>query len=331
MNKLNGKKILFIGSGFYFYDKSIVKEIESYGASVKYTVEFTVSNSLKLKRILSKGVYEKNAITNRENELLDLYKEELLDYVFVIRAQYLSPDFFDKFKKNQKNAIFILYLWDSISTTRDFFIKEKYFDKILSFDRTDSLKYPYIKFRPLFYLNEFYNDQLINKEDVVNDIYFLGRLYGDRISIIRKIKKECELKGLKSELILFAALEGDLIHSLRRYLVKKADFNIVTFKTLSLSENLNKMQKSISILDIELNYQSGLTLRTIESIGANRKLITTNKDIVNYDFYDPSRIFVIDRKTPDIPVDFIRVPMNPYNKIVLEKYGINGWIRDIFN
>lgn len=331
MNKLKGKKILFIGSGFYFYDNSIVRELENLDASVEYVVEFKVTNGLKIKRVISKGGYEKDAITKRENELLDLYKDELVDYVFVIRGHYLSPDFYDKLRKIQKKAVFILYLWDSISTTRDFFIKRKFFDKILSFDRSDSLKYPYLIFRPLFYLNEFYNEVPITKDEILYDIYFLGRLYGDRVSIIRKIKKECEKNGLRSKLILFAAIGGDLIHSLRDYSVKYEDFNLIRFKTLTLSENINKIRKSISILDIELGYQSGLTIRTIESIGSNRKLITTNKDIINYDFYDSSRIFVMSRTQPMIPVDFISEPMKIYEKSIIDKYSIPGWINDVFN
>jgi hypothetical protein len=330
VNILSCKKVLFIGSGFYFYDKSIVEEIENFGATVKYTIEFAVSINLKVKRVLSNGRYEKTAIAKRENELLDLYKGELFDFVFVIRAQHLSSSFYNRLKKNQKNAKFILYLWDSVSTTKDFNEKEIYFDRILSFDRIDTLKYPSIHFRPLFYLKEFYNERFINKKEVVYDIYFLGRLYGDRISIIRKIKKECENKSLSSELILFAELGGDLIHSLFNHSVKKEDFNLIRFKTITLSENIEKIQKSIALLDIELTYQSGLTIRTIESVGSNRKLITTNKDIVNYDFYDSNRIFLLNREQPVIPIDFINEPMKTYDKNILEKYSLKGWIKDIF-
>ncbi len=329
MKDLKGKKILFIGSGFYYYDKAIIKELENFGATIRYVIEFTESYSLKLKKKISSSYYDQS-VSKRENELLNLFNKETFDFIFVIRAQYLSPRFFEKLSGSQKNAKFILYLWDSVSTTRDFDKKEKYFDKILSFDREDSLKYQRISFRPLFYLKEYYNEHCLNRSDSKRDLYFLGRLYGDRISVLRKIWKECITKGLKSKMVLYAPLNGDTIRSFLRYFIRKNDFRIISFKQLPLVENIREMQSSISILDVELVYQSGLTIRTIETIGSNRKLITTNKDIIHYDFYDPGRILIIDRARPVIPAGFISEPMKPYEKEILDKYSITGWAKEIF-
>ena len=44
------------------------------------------------------------------------------------------------------------------------------------------------------------------------------------------------------------------------------------------------------VVDVENPGQHGLTMRSIEIIGLKRKFITTNPDIVNYDFYNSNNM-----------------------------------------
>ena len=60
------------------------------------------------------------------------------------------------------------------------------------------------------------------------------------------------------------------------------------------------------ILDIAHPHQKRLSFRPYEAMGLRKKLITTNKDIANYDFYNPNNIFIIDDVyNIHIPTDFI--------------------------
>ncbi len=56
--------------------------------------------------------------------------------------------------------------------------------------------------------------------------------------------------------------------------MKKTDF---IYKQLSITEMSEITDKSNIIVDLELSTQSGLTMRTIETHGMHKKLITTNK------------------------------------------------------
>ena len=82
-------------------------------------------------------------------------------------------------------------------------------------------------------------------------------------------------------------------------------------------------------MDINRIGQIGLTFRVFESLGLDKKLITTNSDIKNYDFYNPNNILIIDERNPVISADFFK---NEYEKIpdsILHQYTIDGWCENV--
>ena len=60
------------------------------------------------------------------------------------------------------------------------------------------------------------------------------------------------------------------------------------------------------------------------------KLITTNKDIKNYDFYNPNNIFVWDENTKEIPDSFFELQYQELPKEIFEKYSLKTWIKTVF-
>lgn len=85
------------------------------------------------------------------------------------------------------------------------------------------------------------------------------------------------------------------------------------------------------IIDINHPYQTGLTMRTIEMVGLKRKLMTTNANITEYDFYRPENQIVLDRKNlklniENINSDYIDIPEEVY-----QKYSLEYWVREIFS
>lgn len=74
----------------------------------------------------------------------------------------------------------------------------------------------------------------------------------------------------------------------------------------------------------------GLTMRTFETLGASKKLVTTNAQVRDYDFFDPSNILVIDRKLPPrIPDSFLETAYVPARADIYAKYSLQGWIKDV--
>jgi hypothetical protein len=59
--------------------------------------------------------------------------------------------------------------------------------------------------------------------------------------------------------------------------------------------------------------------------------VTTNKSIVDEDFYNSKNIHILDREgLLEIPVDFFDVPFQAVSEDIYYKYSISGWIDEIF-
>ena len=70
-------------------------------------------------------------------------------------------------------------------------------------------------------------------------------------------------------------------------------------------------------------------MRSIEIIGLRRKFITTNRDIVNYDFYNPNNILVLDRKNSIVDMSFFDKPYEMLPDEIYEKYSLRNWILEV--
>jgi hypothetical protein len=72
-------------------------------------------------------------------------------------------------------------------------------------------------------------------------------------------------------------------------------------------------------------------MRTIETLGAKKKLITTNADVINYDFFRPENVLVVDRYNPVISKEFIDEPWKEIPEDIYKKYSISSWLNTIFS
>jgi hypothetical protein len=91
------------------------------------------------------------------------------------------------------------------------------------------------------------------------------------------------------------------------------------------------VNRSAAILDIEHPKQRGLTMRTIETLISGKKLITTNKSIINSNLYDTSRVYVISRDNPQLPNNFINSKFLPIPESLKYYYSCEGWISELMH
>jgi len=326
MGSISGKSILFFSPRFFAYEKEIKIALEKLGANVIWADDrpsnsFITKLLIRLNKNLLKGITEKYY-----NQVLNSLKENYFDYILFISPESLTRVSLKRIKDKFKSSKFIFYMWDSFENKQSIELLDL-FDSILTFDSKDAENYN-LKLRPLFYI-ETYKEKKEN--EIIYDLLFIGTAHSDRYKFIEKFIKP-SFTGMNIKLYFF--LSSKKLFWLKKFLNK--DFRLVryrevSFKSLSHKDNSNFMNESKVILDINHPKQVGLTMRTIETLGVQKKLITTNKNILNYDFYNKDNILVIDRNNPQIDMDFVKKPFNPSNDAILNKYSINGWIDDVFN
>jgi len=100
----------------------------------------------------------------------------------------------------------------------------------------------------------------------------------------------------------------------------------VNYHSLDKKETLAYIGDSAVLVDIHHPGQTGLTMRTIECVGARRKMITTNQDVVNYDFYRPQNILVVDRLAPVVPPGFMEAPYVMLPDALYRQYSLRSWL-----
>jgi len=331
MSAVENKKIMFISPEYFGIDKIIMQILGEQGAMITWIDERSVKSSFgrALNSISPKLFFYHQSNNYYKHALSDL--PDNYDMVFVIKGEMITRETIMLLRKKNPNAQLVLYLYDPIVYVKGILEKTKLYDRVISFEPNDCKKYGF-EFRPLFCdIKNPHSTSTIQPEKHY-DICFYGTMYGDRFQIVYQIKKYCESHGLS--FYSFCFLRGKFMawyYWLRNSAFRKLGLRSVSFESKSTDEIGKIIASADIILDANDILQKGLTLRTLETLVSGKKMITTNKDIVNYDFYNPNNICVVDREKIDIPLSFIESKYEPVDKEILERYTASGWIKDVFS
>jgi hypothetical protein len=331
MIDLKGKKILLFAPKWLGYEKEIYTKLENLGASVMYFDErpgntFLTKALIRLnKRIIANRTY------NYYKNILKLTNLVQYDYILIVNIEAMTSSVLMELRKQQPMAKFILYMWDSILNKKNTVELLKYFDRTFSFEKKDCLKINLLQFLPLFYSDNYKQNGTQLTKKTKYDFCFIGTIHSDRYTILKKLQQK-QLKDAAWFLYMF--FPSPLLFLRKKIIDSKfrsAKIKEFHFTPINQIRTRDYIFESKIIVDIQHPNQEGLTMRTIEAIGAQKKLITTNPNIVNYDFYDSNNIFILDRENPEISDEFISsqyvsLPIHIYNK-----YSIDSWILSIFS
>ena len=219
-------------------------------------------------------------------------------------------------------------MWDSFKNKNSLNTIEL-FDSVITFDSEDAHKYK-IKFLPLFFIKKY--EQIKEIECYEQELCFTGTAHSDRYQIAKKIEKQ--LKQFDLKMYSYFYLPSEIMYWIRRLFLRKYKYGTLrdfSFKALTQNEIVSIIEKSKVVLDINHPFQCGLTSRCIEALGANRKLITTNNNIKNYNFYNTANILIIDRENPIIYKDFFNTEYKNPQQSIYQYYTLKSWLRNIFN
>lgn len=214
-----------------------------------------------------------------------------------------------------KNIRLVLYLLNPAFFSEDFKKISRRWE-IWTFMKEDAKKYGFK------YGSTFYNPILKTIDnDAQNlptcDLLFVGTDKG----------RKDYLLNLKSQLERFGIVCCFKIVDNFKSLFTRTYSREISYEKLCL---LNK--KTTAILDVVQEGQTGLTLRIMEGLLFDKKIVTTNKAMKTYrDFMDNPNIYILTKDNIVELSAFLKKPTVEYPKKIKEKYAIESWLSRIDN
>lgn len=271
------------------------------------------------KILLNDRIYKKKLIQDQNDDeiLKKISNTPNVDYSLTIRA--------DVFKETTLKKILLLgsknyaYQWDGLSRFPEVKKLIPLFDKFYVFDKKD-LNEDYKTYLTTNFYFDCYS-QLFNNKEFKYDFYTLCNC-DKRIDKIISIFEILNSKGYKLKLILYSKPKKHL---------KKYTYITFIQEPISYYDNLINVANSKGLIDIQNSaIHAGLSFRIFESLGYNKKIITTNQDVVNYDFYNKNNIFYLtDNFNITLFEEFLDASYKEIDSSIKKKYSFTNWISNI--
>jgi hypothetical protein len=268
----------------------------------------TILKDKNYKEKLRKEFIEKTLIQKAKN--LSQY-----DVILVMNTDFFSDEFLKILKTKTKKLVG--NHWDGLDRTPNIYGKIKFFDRFFVFDKNDIDE----KNNIFFLTNFFFNfDESDIHEDVKQDIFYLGTYVKERFPVLKKVSEIFNAKKITQKIVLFS---WD----------KKGTEDSISFTNqfISYQENIQHVKESKALLDLKLKEHNGLSFRFFEALKYNKKLITNNSDIKNYDFYRRENIFILGEDPENGLTDFIEIPYQQIPDEIKNKYSFENWFKTLIS
>jgi hypothetical protein len=205
--------------------------------------------------------------------------------------------------------------------------KLHFFDKVFSFDDADVQKYDFEKLCNYNYLNE--KAEKIEKTDL--DLFYVTSYDKSRNKIIYPLIERLNVLNLKFQIVVVGKKTWK--PQLKYFLSPNKKNISVLFKRKTVDSGIvfQFYRRSKTILDLMRCGQTGLSFRVFEAMALEKKIITNNPTIKDYDFYNPENILLLNDDFTNMDPEFLT---SPYVKIpdeIYHKYTLESWVERVFN
>lgn len=234
-------------------------------------------------------------------KVLKMHPNKIIIFETQITREYLN------WLKKQTSAELHVWYWNIVKNTISPDLIRRETTQLWSFSSKDSKNH-----NMLFNAPPYFKEISINSSNVDLDIVFIGKDKG-RSKKILEYNTIFNNMGLKT----YFHIAPD-----KRWQKKNTHKNRINY-----SETLKFTARSKSVFDFIEIVDSGLSMRAMETLFLNKKLITNNILIKDYDFYNPNNIFILgERKIEELP-EFIKSPLIEINDKVKLYYDFDNWLK----
>lgn len=240
-----------------------------------------------------------------------------IDYALMIRADFYPVEIVKKIKSKVDKLVG--YQWDGLDRFSPIFKLIPYFDRFFVFDPYD-LDYPNVLPTTNFYFEKQHKKN--TTEDI--DVYYIANFVRERIKRIRSLGSF--LNSIGSNSVIKLVSKNPKV--VEKY---QSDAYNLSSDYVSYEDNLAYVNRSRILIDFLHNVHHGLSFRIFEALGSQKKLITDNKEVTKYDFYNPENIYIITNDKYEGLSEFIRAPYKPIANDIRDKYSFENWIKYVLD
>jgi len=317
------QKICIISFDHWNYDKHITaalqkRGIESYHIKIGDYKHASVLD--KITNALSKVFLNKNLKKLRRQDFIvdELNRLGFQDQILVINPEVIDLEHHLQIKKctHKYNA----YLYDSMERNSISHLLDGIFDTIYSFDANDVENYNFLPITNYNYLNE-----VKIKAKEVYDAIYVGSL-DDRVPLLIDLAKKFKTMDLNFNCVVLG--KNKKLDALKEKGAEYIDFRDNYISQEQLIENYKKAKV---IVDFVREKQTGLSFRFFEALALKKKVITNNKNVLNYSFYNPNNIFVMNDVNALPSIDFFTTEYEELAPDIYNNFTIDKWVEKVFN
>ena len=318
-------KICVISFDFWGYDAHIVETLKEKGIEANHIKIGAVSYENfgeRLTNLFSKVFLGKNLKYQKRQKFVIEQLDKLghQDQILVLNADTFDHSTLEYMKKCANR--FITFLYDNLDRCP---VQDKlhFFDKIYSFDDKDIEKHGFERLTNYNYL-PFLSQE---KQNPSEDALYITSYDKKRIKQLDILSQKFEELRLKFDLYVIGK------KSWKNQLMKPFTRNKIVFTRKRINhENLPEFYKRTKvILDLMRENQYGLSFRVFEAMALEKKIITDNEKIKNYDFYNPNNILVLNKDFSNITKEFFETPYQSLPEEIYKKYTLEKWVERVFN
>lgn len=318
-------KICVISFDFWGYDAHIVETLKEKGIEANHIKIGAVSYENfgeRLTNLFSKVFLGKNLKYQKRQKFVIEQLDKLghQDQILVLNADTFDHSTLEYMKKCANR--FITFLYDNLDRCP---VQDKlhFFDKIYSFDDKDIEKHGFERLTNYNYL-PFLSQE---KQNPSEDALYITSYDKKRIKQLDILSQKFEELRLKFDLYVIGK------KSWKNQLMKPFSKNKIVFTRKRINhENLPEFYKRTKvILDLMRENQYGLSFRVFEAMALEKKIITDNEKIKNYDFYNPNNILVLNKDFSNITKEFFETPYQSLPEEIYKKYTLEKWVEQVFN
>jgi len=314
-------KICLVSFDSTFFDHNIILELKRRNIEAnhidasKFKYKYTCLSD-RIGNTFNKLFFKKN----KKQKALERYIIQQItnlghqDIILFIRPDKISKKTHLQIKKLTNQ--YLTYIYDSYKRFPIDDLLNDIFDEIYSFDLIDTKKYNFT-----FIPNYIYMDKREIESKNLNDNIFIVISIDERFEFLNRLSDYLSNHKINFKFI-----------AVGKKIPQNSNPNIIYTRKILLPEDLKEdLENSKIYLDLIRKGHNGLSFRIFEALAMQRKIITTNTSIKEYDFYYPNNILILDEsKDIDINSDFLNSPYEPLDESIYFKYTIENWVNTVF-